>query len=1208
MFRAWLLFVSLIPLSAARADLPVWFEPAPRAGFLVRVADGGHYLTASGDLQLAPGLEMAVEGHAPTHARPEARLPGLSNDLRGAASRWRTGIPQYGAVRYPAVYPHIDLVYHVARSTVEFDFELSAGASPDSIVLAFPGARLVEIGGSGELIVRAAGRDFRLRAPRILQAGRAIAGGYRIKGLNRAGFRLDSYDPSLPLLIDPVLDLITGFGGMYSSIASIATDSTGNVYVAGTTQSQIPALNAADPNPSSANCSVEPAKTFQQCSTVFAAKFDPTGANLLYATYLGDLNDTAGGIAVDSAGNAYIAGTAYAAGPGKSGDQAWVRKLSPSGSSVLYHQVIGANTAANAIAVDAHGNALLAGDSLSLSFPAVNALESAAPYRALFAGSGSTWNILGGLHAQSVPSLAVDPANPSILYAGTSSGLFQSTDAGAAWKQLLPDAQSVSEVTLNPQSPSTVYAVYTGSSGSQAARSTDGGATWQVLTAGIPVPPQETVHSWGALALDPENPSTLWLADASEGGAGIYRSTDGGATWTDVHQFPAFFIGDSFSGTQILVDPGNSAQVFACCVYRLGSTASAIYRTGDGGQTWVEGGQGPTAGSSGIGSLVLRNGVLYAVWYDGVVSSADEGQTWTNVALPAGAPTAGFTSLGLEPSGALLLVNANGALYRSPDGGASWTASSGPWTTNATILAISGATIYIGSTPVVPPQVEHAFAARLDPAGTILWATLLSGSQQEEALAIAADASGNACIAGWTSSPDFPAANPFQGAFGTKLYAGASDAFLARISADGTKLLSSTFFGGAGADKALALALDSAGNIYLAGATNGTGLPMVNAIQPVTADSYGSSFTAEFDPAARNLLFSTYLRGAGGYPFNDAAHAIAVDAAGAVWLAGQTGTLGFPLVDPVQLSLPYSIASYVTQLVPSGKGFSIGFSTYLGGNADGILSLALAKGAVWLAGSAGASLLVPDSGLGIGFFARLDLAPPPATPGVPLIRTVSNAASFDPGDVISPGELVTLIGAEFSATAASAQGSPLPLTLAGTSVTVGGISAPLLYVSPTQINFQVPYNIPQSDVAIVVERGSQPGASRTVSVNAVTPGIFLNGNYTAPLVAHASDYSLVTPQNPAHAGEYLVVFCAGLGITNPAIPSGTAAAGPTPTVGNTVLESDSSSVSLYSGLAPGYPGLYQVNFQLSATETPGAHAISLYTAGYSSGQVLIYVQ
>lgn len=681
-----------------------------------------------------------------------------------------------------------------------------------------------------------------------------------------------------------------------------------------------------------------------QCEAVFVAKFDATGAKLLYSTYVGgDTRNYAAGIAVDRDGNVYVTGTTRAVD--RTTPRAWVMKLNPSGSAILYNRSIAGDTAASAIAVDAKANAYLAGTSLALDFPAINALEAQAPVKSLLVtkDGGATWRALNNnLMALTVYSLATDPGGAK-LYAATVSGLFRSLDGGASWTRSFPAALVARQVLLDPANPSTLYVLYGDSSTgiNQIAKSTDAGSTWQVLTDAVPprfafAPP----HLFGAMALDPSNSSVVWLTDTSLGTPAIYKSVDGGATWADAHDFPAFFLnqGDALSpdpdAAGIRVDPKNSSRVYVCCAYQLGMSASGVYRTDDGGLTWMEGGHGPTAGTSGIWPPVLDprdGGVLYAPWYGGVVRSGDAGQTWTAVALPSGAPMAGYNpgSLAVDSSGALYLINDSGALFRRAADGTTWIAKQGPWMPGARILALDpvspSSTIYVGSPGT---SVAHAFAAKLDPAGSVLWATLLAGSQQDEAHGIAVDSAGNAYVAGRTNSLDFPLANPVQAVRGKAPAGGLGfDAFLSKISNDGKKLVYSTYLGGTSDDGANAVAVDSAGGAYIAGYTTWDDFPTVNAIQAAPGSKSGSSFVAKFDATGQKLLYSTYLSGAAGWPFNDAATSIAVDAQGSAWVAGQTGAIGFPLVQPIQSSLPPGVAAYIAKLVPSGTGAALGFST-----------------------------------------------------------------------------------------------------------------------------------------------------------------------------------------------------------------------------------------------------------------------------------------
>ena len=501
---------------------------------------------------------------------------------------------------------------------------------------------------------------------------------------------------------------------------------------------------------------------------------------------------------------------------------------------------------------------------------------------------------------------------------------------------------------------------------------------------------------------------------------------------------------------------------------------------------------------------------------------------------------------------------------------------------------------------------EHAFAAKLDPAGSILWATLIAGSIQDQALAVAVDSAGNAYVAGTTNSLDFPLANPVQAVRGKAVGYG-FDAFLSKISSDGTKLLYSTYLGGSGDDAANAVAVDSAGEAYITGSTDWTDFPTVNAIQAAPGNNPGGSFVAKFDATGGKLLYSTYLSGGGG-------SSIVVDAQGSAWVAGQAG-IGLPLVLPISSS---GGGAYIAKLAPSGTGIVLGFSTYVGSADDRIAALAIGPtGSIWMAGTANSPNFLGGAAFESGgFLARLDLEPlAPATPGIPLLRAVFNAASWQLGDVVSPGQIVSIFGAELAPAAGSATGFPLPQSLQGVTVTVGGIAAPLFYVSPSQINFQVPFEVAQGATSIMVQRGSgSPVVSavvRSVFVISANPGIFTaaGDGYNSPMVVHTSDYTQVTPQNPAHAGEYLAIFCTGLGAVNGNVRAGDAApAAPIQQGFEVAVDSRLVDSAPYAGLAPGFAGLYQVNFQVAAGGTPGVELLSISILGVSSNQVPLYVK
>ena len=191
-----------------------------------------------------------------------------------------------------------------------------------------------------------------------------------------------------------------------------------------------------------------------------------------------------------------------------------------------------------------------------------------------------------------------------------------------------------------------------------------------------------------------------------------------------------------------------------------------------------------------------------------------------------------------------------------------------------------------------------AFVVKVDPQGSLAFATYLGGSGEDAGNAIAVDRRGSIYIAGSTTSPDFPVTHAAQLAAG-----GDKDAFVAKIAADGSHVVYATYLGGSGPDEVRGIAVDEAGNAYLTGKTGSLDFPTGNAIQSgcVLTDGgecAGEAFVAKFSPAG-SILYSTYLGGSGG----DAGTAVAVDAVGNAYVTGVTASLDFPLVRPFQPAL-----------------------------------------------------------------------------------------------------------------------------------------------------------------------------------------------------------------------------------------------------------------------------------------------------------------
>ena len=152
-------------------------------------------------------------------------LPGKSNYFIGNdPAKWRTNIPTYAKVKYEGVYPGVDLVYYGNHGQLEYDFVVAPGADPRLVTLAFEGAREVHIDARGELVLGVEGGEVRQHKPVVYQevAGvkQEVAGRYVMKGTRQVGFRVAAYDPSRPLIIDPVLVYSTYLGGSGSETGS----------------------------------------------------------------------------------------------------------------------------------------------------------------------------------------------------------------------------------------------------------------------------------------------------------------------------------------------------------------------------------------------------------------------------------------------------------------------------------------------------------------------------------------------------------------------------------------------------------------------------------------------------------------------------------------------------------------------------------------------------------------------------------------------------------------------------------------------------------------------------------------------------------------------------------------------------------------------------------------------------------------------------
>jgi uncharacterized protein (TIGR03437 family) len=272
-------------------------------------------------------------------------------------------------------------------------------------------------------------------------------------------------------------------------------------------------------------------------------------------------------------------------------------------------------------------------------------------------------------------------------------------------------------------------------------------------------------------------------------------------------------------------------------------------------------------------------------------------------------------------------------------------------------------------------------------------------------------------------------------------------------------------------------------------------------------------------------------------------------------------------------------------------------------NASGVLS-----GTPSASGSYSFTLQVTDSAASPARQTfSLSIAAAPVLADTPLL----SAASYGPA--IASGSIVSIFGTEMAAGAQSANAVPLPVDMSGTNVTINGITAPLFYTSPTQINAQVPFEILPGQATVVVHRGGQASAARSAGISAAAPAIFtVNQTGAGPgVIVHASDFSLVTASSPAHAGEYVILYCTGLGALQRPVRTGDVPPTPPPQIAGQAQVTFGSvpAVVSYAGVAPGFVGLYQVNAQIAAGTPAGAAVpVQIFINGAPSNPVTLAVQ
>jgi uncharacterized protein (TIGR03437 family) len=647
---------------------------------------------------------LGANSHA--RLRPQALLEAKTNYLIGnVPANWHREIPNYGEVRVAGIYPGIDLVFYGKSGAVEYDFVLRPGANPELIRFEISGAKSIRLTPDGDLVLPTRAGDACWRKPVLYQEserGRIpIDGTFELLGGKRVHFRVGAFDRHKALVIDPKLSYASYFGApvesevSFQNASAIGVDSSGNAYIAGITASNNLPVTAGVVQTAFGGSTLN-IRYF--LGDAFVAKFTPSGM-LSYVTYLGGSGDDAAtGIAVDSAGDAYLVGITNSkdfpttpgvlqrALKGSGGNScvtfgdAFVAKLNPSGNQLLYSTYLGGSLDdfGWAIQIDAQGDAYVAGATLSSDFPVVNAVQS------ILKGSGG------------------EPGRPSC----NGGPLFNAGDAFVA--------------KLNPTATQLVFSTYLGGSLDDAALA-------------IAVDPAQNIYV-GGFTLSTDFPTT----------GGAFQTTFGGRD--PINEF--FNFGDGFVAK---LSPSGATLAFS--TYLGGSGDDVVY-----GMTSDRGGTVYITGSTSSPNFPTTSTAVQSA-YGGYLSQElpflieqNIGDAFVARMNPQGTKLIYSTYLGgsANDSGQAIAVDPSGLIYM-----AGWTDSKNfPVSANAMQPAFGGDSTSVRSNYL--PSGD-GFLAVIDPNATHpVYSTYLGGQYNDQLLGLALDTNGNIWTTGGTQSPNFP--------------------------------------------------------------------------------------------------------------------------------------------------------------------------------------------------------------------------------------------------------------------------------------------------------------------------------------------------------------------------------------------------------------------------------------------------------------------
>ena len=495
--------LSTAAVAASYAQIPMSFEgnagqTAAQVQYLARGAGYTVFLTPdeavvrleSTNAQGSSGAVVQMQWVGANGASPlvaQDQLTSTSSYLIGNdPSDWHTNVPNFGQVDEQGIYPGVNLTYHGNQQQLEYEFTIEPGTSPGVIRLAITGAESIALDAQGDLVLHTVAGDLEEPAPVLYQeidgVRQAVSGHYVLEPDGQVGFAVGAYDATQPLVIDPTLAYSSFLGGDGNDQGNaIAVDSAGNVYVTGlTTSDNFPEVGGISGNLGTQN--------------VFVSKLNAAGTALIYSTYIGgDGNSQANGIAVNSAGNAYITGstdpvefptTAGAFMPSSDAESTgFVAELSADGSALIYSTYLGGTgddegtgiAQGNGIAVDSAGNAYVVGTTDSVEFPTTAGVfqtthgdddgeDDAFVTKLNAEGSGLIYSTyLGGDGNDEGNAIAIDASGDAFITGSASSYNFPTTDG--AFQTTLQGASNAFVTKLSADGSALIYSTYIGGDG-----------------------------------------------------------------------------------------------------------------------------------------------------------------------------------------------------------------------------------------------------------------------------------------------------------------------------------------------------------------------------------------------------------------------------------------------------------------------------------------------------------------------------------------------------------------------------------------------------------------------------------------------------------------------------------------------------------------------------------------------------------------------